>query len=211
MRPAPTKSTTARAISLITSKPRSRLTRASPVMPRPPSRNDSFKLSFRACHAGANPNRTPVPIETTNVNSNAQRSTLTPSSRGMSFGIRPSSNCTPQVASSNPINPPNVDRRTLSVSIWRISLHRPPNRNFTIARRRAGHHQIRYVRASDQQNEPHRDQQDNQCLLVITDNLCAQGHEHDAGSGVRVGVLFGKAFGDSIQFGLGLFRRHAIS
>src|SRR6266478_3193209 len=88
--------------------------------------------------------------------------------------------------------------------------HCPANCNFTIPRGGSCHHQIRYIRASNQQDETDRDQQYNQWLLIVTDHLCAQGDEYDTSPGIRVRIVFGESLGNSIHLSLRLLVQYAI-
>ena len=136
--PAPARSTTARAISTITSAPRARVP-ARPFEPRAPSRMTPLRSVREVWRAGARPNRTPVSSEIPRAKSSAVPSMPTWSSRGVFCGPSATSARVIHSASATPAAPPASARTRLSVRSCRTMrpLPAPSAERITISPSRA--------------------------------------------------------------------------
>ena len=129
-RAEPTRSTRASAISLTTIAARARRCfDPLPVRP-PPSLSIAVRSARDDCHAGSDPKRRPVAIDTIRVNSSTRQSrpTLEPSSpmRGRPAVLTASSARIPTKPNAQPSVPPRSDSTMLSVRSWRAMRRRDP-------------------------------------------------------------------------------------
>ena len=103
-------------------------------------------------------------------------------------------------AISSPAAPPAMLSRTLSVSNWRIDAcparaKRGADGDLFLASGSAGKQQVRDVRASDQQNQRDRSEQDQKSAAHIADHLFHQ-RNHVDGEGPIALVFFADAAGN---------------
>src|SRR5690242_7512934 len=114
-RPAPARSTTAKAYSPTTITLCQRRTEALPVKARPASLSDPCGDVLRAFKAGAIPNSIPVSRESPRANASTSRLIATWSSRGISGGASRIKELIPTDASPTPRVPEARKSRTVSV------------------------------------------------------------------------------------------------
>ena len=114
--PAPTRRMNDIAISATISKPRSRLLRAPPALPRRPSFNPSVRSEREACSAGARPKTKPVTTVSVMVKMNTRASGLISSKRGVLGGLIAISSLISQTLNTRPNAPPKSESSKLSVS-----------------------------------------------------------------------------------------------
>ena len=163
--PAPTRSTTASAISDTTSAPRIHV---EPLDPRVPSRRATAGRPAESCQAGTRPNAALAASDTTPITLITDQSSAISSTRGRSSrsGSCATSSVKDHRPTARPAIPPSRPSTALSVrscrTMRRCPRRAPAERRFRRTDGCAREKQVRDIHAGDQQDECHRAHENHQ-------------------------------------------------